>query len=146
MQGKPLIVAYQFKHDLERIRKLLPKAPAINGDVGPDESLALINSWNNGTIPILLVQPQSLSHGVNMQAHGNDICWFGLTDNLEIYLQLNKRLHRQGVTGTVRIHRLLCRGTVDEAVRERLNDKDHDQKALLKALKNYRRSLQAQAF
>ena len=141
LQGKPLIVAYQFKHDLERIRKLLPKAPAINGDVSASESLRIINQWNAGTIPVLLVQPQSLSHGVNMQANGNDICWFGLTDNLEIYLQLNKRLHRQGVKGTVRIHRLLCRGTVDEAIRERLSDKDSSQRALLTALKNYRRSL-----
>ena len=141
LQGKPLIVAYQFKHDLERIRKILPKAPVINGSVDANASLGLINAWNAGEINVLLVQPQSLSHGVNMQAYGNDICWFGLTDNLEIYLQLIKRLHRQGVKGTVRIHRLLCRGTVDEAIRERLEDKDASQQALLRALKNYRRSL-----
>jgi hypothetical protein len=138
LQGKPLIVAYQFKHDLERIRKLLPHAPVINGDVSGSESLKLINDWNDGKINILLVQPQSLSHGVNMQAYGNDICWFGLTDNLEIYLQLNKRLHRQGVVGTVRIHRILCRRTVDEAISARLLDKDSSQQALLRALKNYR--------
>jgi len=138
LQGKPLIVAYQFKHDLARILKKYPKAPAINGDTDAAGAMQLINQWNAGAIDLLLVQPQSMSHGVNMQANGNDICWFGLTDNLEIYLQLNKRLHRQGVTSTVRIHRLLCRDTIEEAILARLGDKDSTQQALLRALQNYR--------
>jgi SNF2 family DNA or RNA helicase len=139
LQERPLLVAYPFIHDLERIRKKYPKAPAINGSTSAVESDRLIEQWNRGELPLLLVHPQSLSHGVNMQANGNDICWFGLTDNLEHYLQLNKRLHRQGVRSTVRIHRILCRNTVDLAIRERINDKDQTQRALLDALLRYRK-------
>lgn len=141
LQGRPLLVAYQFKHDLERIKRdpMFKNAPVINGSVTAGQTDALINDWNKGAIPVLLVQPQSLSHGVNMQAGGHDIAWFGLTDNLEIYLQFNGRLHRQGVKKTVTIHRLLVRGTVEEAIRDRIEDKDDSQKALLKALQNYRK-------
>jgi len=141
LQGKPLLVAYQYHHDLERIRKRLKKAPAINGQTSAGASEKLIDEWNAGTIPVLLVQPQALSHGVNMQASGNDIAWYGLTDNLETYIQFNARVYRQGVTGQVRIHRILARGTVDEAVLARIKSKDADQRALLKALQKYRMML-----
>ena len=95
--------------------------------------------WNAGNVPLLAVQPKSLSHGVNMQAGpGRDIIWLGTPDSLEDYLQLNARLHRQGVTGQVRIHRVMARGTVDEASLDRLNRKDESQGALLEALSRYR--------
>lgn len=139
LQGKPVLLAFQFRHDLERIRKAIPKCPSIDGRTSGVEADWLIQRWNEGQLPVLAVQPQSLSHGINMQAGpGRDIIWLGLTDNLETYLQLNARIHRQGVTGGVRIHRILARRTVDEAVRERLESKDASQTALLDALCRYR--------
>lgn len=140
LQGRPLLVAYQFQHDLARIRKnkAFKDAPVINGSVSGPATEELIKKWNLGQIPVLLVQPQSLSHGVNMQKGGHDIAWFGLTDNLEIYLQFIGRLHRQGVKKTVTVHRILSRNTVDEAIRDRIESKDNSQKALLHALQKYR--------
>lgn len=135
------MVAYQFHHDLERIQshKSFKKSPVINGSISGPQTDDLIKKWNEGKIPVLLVQPQSLSHGVNMQKGGHDIAWFGLTDNLEIYLQFNGRLHRQGVKKTVTIHRILARDTVDEVVRERIENKDASQRSLLAALQLYRK-------
>jgi SNF2 family DNA or RNA helicase len=140
LQGKPLLIAFQFKHDLTRLRRAFPKLPSIDGTTKPREAESLIYSWNAGTLQYLAVQPQSLSHGVNMQAGpGRDIAWLGLTDDLEVYLQLNKRIHRQGVTGQVRIHRVLARRTVDVAACDRNEAKDNSQKSLLEALNNYRK-------
>lgn len=139
LQGKPVLVAYQFKHDLERIRKAYPKAPVINGDTKPADDTETLRRWNRREIPILLVQPQAMSHAVNAQDGGNDIVWFGLSDQLEIELQFNARLHRQGVKGQVRIHRILTRGTVDEAILDRIRQKDTRQTALLNSLKRYLR-------
>lgn len=138
LQGKPLLIAYQFQHDLERIRQKLGEVPAINGQTPAAEGNRLVEEWNAGQLPLLAVQPQALSHGVNMQASGTDIAWYGLTDNLETYQQLNARLHRSGVSGTVRVHRLLVTGTVDEAIRQRIESKDATQQGLLKALRGYR--------
>ena len=139
LQGKPALIAFQFKHDLERLRKAFPKILSIDGRCGAKEADDLIEQWNAGKLPLLAVQPQSLSHGINMQAGpGRDIIWLGLTDNLETYLQLNARIHRQGVTGQVRIHRILARRTVDEAIVERIESKDRSQNALLESLSRYR--------
>lgn len=139
LQGKPVLIAFQFRHDLERLRKAIPKLPVIDGTVKADEADKLIERWNAGELTHLAVQPQALSHGINMQAGpGRDIIWFGLTDNLEIYLQLNARIHRQGVTGQVRVHRILARKTVDEAVAMRISAKDAGQQSLLEALNKYR--------
>jgi len=139
LQGKPVLVAFQYRHDLDRIRKLYPSAPSIDGSSRKSEASELIDKWNEGGLPMLCVQPQALSHGVNMQSGpGRDIIWFGLTDNLEAYLQLNARIHRQGVTGQVRIHRILANRTVDEAVVNRIESKDSSQTALLDSLKRYK--------
>ena len=140
--GKPALVAYQFNHDLERLRRNFPKAPVICGGTPALKADAIIQAWNLGQVPVLLVQPQSLSHGVNLQAGGNDAIWFGLPDQLEVYLQFNARLHRQGVEGQVRIHHILARGTVDIAVRANLEKKNRQQDGLLTALRQYRESLQ----
>lgn len=136
--GKPLLVAYLYHHDRDRLLKRFPGTPVICGGTTPKESAAIIDRWNRREIPLLLVQPQALSHGANMQAGGNDICWFGLTDQPEIHTQFNARLWRQGVEGQVRLHYLLSRKTVDEAVYERLRDKDRSQAALLRAVQEYR--------
>jgi SNF2 family DNA or RNA helicase len=139
LQGKPVMVVYQFHQDLDRIRQEIPDIPAINGDTSAALSKATINKWNEGKLRYLAVQPQSASHGVNLQkGPGRDVIWFGLTDDLECYLQMNKRIHRQGVTGQVRIHRILARGTVDTAIAARLQSKDRSQTALLQALKEHK--------
>ncbi|MEM6471697.1 MAG: DEAD/DEAH box helicase [Planctomycetota bacterium] len=138
LQGKPILIAYAYTHELHRIQKALPKCPAIYGETSGTEADRLIEKWNSGGLRVLAVQPKSLSHGINMQAGpGRDIAWFSLTDNLEDYQQLNKRIHRQGVTGNVRIHRLLSRRTVDEAISARLESKDNSQAALLNAIREY---------
>ena len=140
LNGKPLLLAYQFRHDLSALRKKWPKIPYIAGGVSGKAADDLCRQWNAGKLPLLAVHPLSLSHGVNMQAGGNDLAWFGLTDNLESYLQLNKRLHRQGVAGQVRIHRIIARRTIELAMRRNLNQKEGGQASLLKAISEYRRS------
>ena len=142
LQGKPLLIAFQFKHDLERIRKVFPGCPSIDGGSSGKAADDLVQQWNRGELRYLAVQPQAISHGINMQAGpGRDIAWLGLTDSLETYLQLNARIHRQGVTGQVRVHRILAKGTVDEAVRERIETKDGSQAAILKSLNDYRKTI-----
>jgi SNF2 family DNA or RNA helicase len=141
LQGKPVLIAFQFRHDLERLKRVLPKLPHIDGSVSAGDADKLIEKWNAGELLYLAVQPQALSHGINMQSGpGRDIIWFGLTDNLEIYLQFNARVWRQGVTGQVRLHRILARRTVDAAVADRIETKDQTQQALLDALNKYRKA------
>lgn len=141
LAGKPALIAYQFQHDRDRLlaHKMFKGAPVIAGGVKPEETDALIRQWNAGDLPVLLCQPQSMSHGLNMQESGNDIIWFGLSDSREEYDQLNARLWRQGVKGgQVRIHRIVAKDTVDEAIIERIGQKGERQEKLLNALANYR--------
>ena len=138
LQGKPVMIAFQYKHDLGRLRKIWPNIPTIDGSTKPRETDELVEKWNDGALPLLAVQPQALSHGLNLQnGPGRDLIWLGLTDNLETYLQLNARIYRQGVSSQVRIHRILASKTVDEAVRDRIRGKDQSQRALLNALNEY---------
>ena len=140
LQGKPALIAMQFKHDLIRLKHRFPRIQSIDGTTKGKEAERLVGAWNAGELPYLAVQPKSLSHGVNMQSGpGRDIIWLGLTDSLEDYLQFNKRIHRQGVTDSVRIHRVMARRTVDEPMRDRLENKDRTQAALLDALNKYRK-------
>ena len=134
--GKPLLVAYQFQHDLARLLAWR-YAPHIGGGVSPAITDRLVKQWNTGGLPLLYVQPQAMSHGLNMQGAGNDIVWFGLTDNLETYSQTNARIYRQGVKNNVRVHRLLAKGTVDMAMRKRIDNKEEAQKSLLDSLRDY---------
>lgn len=140
LQGKPLLIAYYFKHDLAAIRKKYPKAPNIGSDTDPDETVRILKQWNAGEVPLLTVHPDSMSHGLNMQGGGSDLFWYTLTNSLESFLQLNKRLHRRGARGQVRIHIPVARGTVDEAVVRSITAKERDQKSLLDALREYRES------
>lgn len=136
--GKPVIVAYQYHHDLERIQKRFPNAPAVRG--GTKNLPEILRDWQAGKIQVLCVQPQAMSHGVDgLQKVGNDIVWMGMTDQLEIYKQFNARLYRQGVIGGhVRIHHILANDTIDLAMYDRTKQKDDDQNDLLQALKLYR--------
>jgi SNF2 family DNA or RNA helicase len=137
--GKPVLIAYQFNHDLDRLRRKWPKAPVIKGGVKPAESSAIVKAWNAGELRVLFGQPQAMSHGLNMQkGPGRDIVWVGASDSLETDDQLNRRIFRSGVTGQVRIHYVLARNTVDAAIWSRLQDKDARQRSLLDSLNAYR--------
>lgn len=127
--GKPVLVFYNFKHDLERIKSRFSKK-AVKLESSKD-----IEKWNKGEIQIMLAHPASAGHGLNLQAGGSIIVWFGLTWSLELYQQANARLYRQGQTKTVIIHHLIAKGTVDEDVMRSLSSKKDIQEELLKALK-----------
>lgn len=140
LQGSPLLVAYEFHHDLDRIRGVLgKKVPAINGGTSMHESAALIAKWNRGELPVLCGHPQAMGHGLNLQEYGHHVCWYTLTWNYELYDQLNRRLYRSGQKNRVVVHRILARKTVDEAVAKALLTKGRGQDALLEALKRLRR-------
>lgn len=138
LQGKPVLIAYHYQHDLTRLIKLFPDAPYIGGGQKPLKSRYIIQDWNNGKLPVLIGHPQSMGHGLNLQSAGNDVIWYSLTDNLENYEQFNRRIYRQGVKGQVRIHRIIATNTIDEALIKMLDKKAGTQKALLDALKEYR--------
>ena len=130
--GDPLLVFYNYKHDLDRIRARFPEAQTL--DTADD-----IRAWNDGEIPLLLCHPASVAYGLNMQEGGHIIVWFGPTWSLELYQQANARLLRQGQTDTVFIHHILTDGTLDEKVIRALDKKDSVQESLLRALKDYLR-------
>jgi SNF2 family DNA or RNA helicase len=125
--GKPVLVAYWYKHDKERILNRIP-AEEIN-------TSADIDVWNKGEMPVALIHPASAGHGLNLQQGGSTIIWFGLTWSLELYQQLNARLYRQGQQNTVVIHHLITKGTIDENVVKALEQKNTGQNALIDAVK-----------
>ena len=137
LSGKPALVAYQFRHDLDRLRKRFgAKVPVINGDTTAKQVEKIVKDWNADKLPILLAQPAAMSHGLNMQyGSGRDFIFFGLTDSLETYEQAYKRILRQGVDSTVRVHRILADKTVDLVMRDRLGVKAKRQKSFLDAMK-----------
>lgn len=140
LQGKPLLVAYHFRHELSRLQKMFPKLEAVNGGVSAAKSADIIDRWNRGQIQILAAQPQAVGHGVNMQSGpGRDIVWTSPPDSLELWIQFNARIYRQGVTGQVRVHTILANRTVDLAGATRLENKEEIQKTLLEALEMYRK-------
>lgn len=126
--GKPLLVAYWYKHDLQRIKARFKNARCI--DTAKD-----IDDWNAGQIPLALIHPASAGHGLNLQDGGCIIVWFGLTWSLELYQQLNARLWRQGQKHTVVIHHIVTKGTHDEDVMRALENKDTRQSALIEAVR-----------
>lgn len=128
-----LLVAYNYRSDLARIKKALPQAVEL------DKSSATINKWNTKQIPVLLAHPASAGHGLNLQSGGNVIVWFGLPWSLELYQQFNARLHRQGQTKPVRIIHMMTDGTADEAVLETLQQKRASQDALLEFVKKLKK-------
>lgn len=128
MNGKPLLVAYWFKHDLERIRKRF--------EIREIKSSEDISDWNSGKIPVALIHPASAGHGLNLQNGGSTLVWFGLTWSLELYQQTNARLWRQGQTAdTVVIQHIITKGTIDEQILKALKTKDTTQAALITAVK-----------
>jgi SNF2 family DNA or RNA helicase len=126
--GKSVLVFYTFRHDLERIRKRFLHARQLKT---PQD----IEDWNNGKIELLVAHPASAGHGLNLQAGGNIMVWFGQTWSLELYMQAIARLLRQGQTKSVILHRLIMIGTMDEDVILALAKKMSGQDALMEAVK-----------
>ena len=131
--GKPVLVAYWFKHDLKRIMLRLVEKKISFEKLDSDAS---IEKWNKGEIPVALIHPASAGHGLNLQNGGNTLIWFGLTWSLELYQQTVARLWRQGQTaGTVVVEHIITTETIDERVMKALELKDHTQSALIDAVK-----------
>lgn len=131
--GKPLLVAYWFKHDLARITERLQKLHVPFSKLDTADS---IKRWNAGELPVALVHPASAGHGLNLQSGGSCIVWFGLTWSLELYQQTNARLWRQGQSAdTVVVQHIVTKGTIDERILKVLSKKDSTQAALIAAVK-----------
>lgn len=131
--GKPVLVAYWFKHDLKRIMLRLTEKKIPFEKLDSDSS---IEKWNKGEIPVALIHPASAGHGLNLQSGGNTLIWFGLTWSLELYQQTVARLWRQGQTArTVVVEHIITEGTIDERVMKTLEMKDNTQSALINAVK-----------
>lgn len=131
--GKPVLVAYWFRHDLERITERLQKLKIPYTRLDTDGS---IRKWNAGEIPVALIHPASAGHGLNLQSGGNTLVWFGLTWSLELYQQTVARLWRQGqASETVVVQHIITKGTIDERIMKALSEKDTTQAALIDAVK-----------
>lgn len=131
-QGQPMLVFYNFKHDLDRLKIALAKTKLTVGELKSPKD---IDKWNNKELNILLAHPASAAYGLNLQAGGNHIVWFGLNWSLELYQQANARLYRQGQKDKVIIHHLVVDDSTDELVMNALKEKSGTQEALLSALK-----------
>lgn len=131
--GKPILVAYWFKHDYDRITERLSNLGIHYEKIDNEESIA---RWNRKEIPVALIQPASAGHGLNLQAGSNLMVWFGITWSLELYQQTVCRLYRQGQTeGTVSVIHIVSKDTIDERILKALTDKDNTQSALIDAVK-----------
>lgn len=125
--GKPILIAYWFQHDLDRIKsRFLVREIKSSQD---------IKDWNNGDVPVAVIHPASAGHGLNLQSGGSTLIWFGLTWSLELYQQTNARLWRQGQNETVVIHHIITKDTIDENVMKALEQKNNTQSALIDAVK-----------
>ena len=142
LQGSPLLVSVSFLSEVEQIRASLgATVPYLGGGVSTKVAEHIVHNWNEGKLPVLLVHPASVSHGLNMQENAHHLCWYGLTWNLEEYDQLIRRIWRSGQTQRVVVHHIIARGTVDQAVLAALHEKDRNQKALLSKLREYKRDV-----
>lgn len=141
-QGTPLLVAVAFLHEVPAIREalktVLPSGTTVHylgGGVSRAVADQIVAEWNQGRLPVLLAHPTSVAHGLNLQAGGHAVCWFGLTWSLEEHIQFNARVYRQGQTKPVVIHYLTAVDTVDEDIAQALADKADAQSAILNRLK-----------
>jgi len=131
--GKPVLVAYWFRHDLEHITERLEHNKIKFSRLDSSES---IRSWNNGELPVALIHPASAGHGLNLQQGGSTLIWFGLTWSLELYQQTNARLWRQGQTeNTVVVQHIITKDTIDGRILKALREKNSTQAALINAVK-----------
>lgn len=131
--GKPVLVAYWYKHDLARIKELLEKTGTSYAEISDADAIA---AWNRKEIAVGLIHPAAAGHGLNLQQGGSHLVWFGLTWSLELYQQTNARLYRQGQNSeTVIIRHIVTRNTIDEQILRALERKDTSQAALIAAVK-----------
>lgn len=133
--GNSVLIFYTYKHDKERISERFKITEILTSED--------ISKWNNGEISIAIAHPASAGHGLNLQAGGSTVIWFGLTWSLELYEQANARLWRQGQKQTVAVHHIISKGTIDEEVMKSLRNKEVNQNILLEAvnarIQKYRR-------
>ena len=135
MSGVPCLIAYEYDLDRERLQVAFPNAPYIGGGVSDKEFKRIESAWNLGAIPVLLAQPQSVAHGLNLQATRANVIWYGLTWDLENYEQMIRRVWRQGQEYPVFVHHIIARNTIDEIVLKRLVSKDKSQQSFMNSLK-----------
>lgn len=135
LQGTPCLVAYEYAHDLERLKKRFGDLPHIGGGVTPGRFKDIEAAWNRGEIEVLLCQPLSVAHGLNLQATKAAVIWHSLTWDLEVYEQFIRRVWRQGQKERVFVHHVVAKDTIDEVILKMLQAKDKTQRSLLNALK-----------
>lgn len=128
--NSPVLIFYNYKHEESRIMKSLKAYKPRKLETAED-----IKLWNKGKIQVLLAHPASAGHGLNLQKGGNNIIWFSTPWSLELYLQANAKLHRQGQGKPVIIHRIVVRGTHDERVIKAIANKSTGQESLMEATK-----------
>jgi len=136
LNGHPVLLLYEFRHDRERICTRFPHAV----DLRSSDIAKTVEAFNHGDIPLLIGHPASMGHGLNLQGSCHHVIWYGITWNLEHYDQAIARVYRQGQeSAIVRVYHLLAKETLDEKVLNVLGKKDKTQQDLLSAISNYRR-------
>ncbi|QDP54345.1 MAG: hypothetical protein Unbinned6354contig1000_48 [Prokaryotic dsDNA virus sp.] len=138
-KGQPLLVAYSFKHEAEKLRQAFPEAEFLKSGMTPEQEQDLQRRWDAGLIKMLVCHPASAGHGLNLQYGGHIAVWLTLNWSLELYLQFNKRVDRQGQTIPPIIYRIITENTVDEVIASTLEEKEVNQIHILKALELYKR-------
>ena len=136
MSGNPMLIAYEFKEDLEAIRKVWKNVPFIGSGVSASSVKQHIEGWNSGKLKILAVHPQSAGHGLNLQkGPGAHICWYALPWALELFLQMNGRIDRQGQTRATFGHHIVVKNSMDQRVSDALMMKDAEQRSIIEAIR-----------
>lgn len=138
LQGQPVIIAYEFNHDLERLQKRFPWLRHIGGGVSSKDAAEIEGAWNRNELPALALHPASAAHGLNLQiGSACNICWFSQTWDAELYDQLINRIRRSGSAAThVFNHKLIVKDTIDGEKSDAVDGKETTQKRLLDALKS----------
>lgn len=140
LQGSPVLVFYEFKHDLKRIKDRFGDVPVIGGGSSTEKTLDLENQWNAGKLPYLFAHPDTVAFGLNLQESGSQIVWFSLTWKYEIYDQCIRRIYRQGAKSkTVVVHHIIAKNTIDEVILSVLEGRKTGQQKLFDALKQKNR-------
>jgi SNF2 family DNA or RNA helicase len=135
LEGRPLLVFYEYLHDLAQLQKAFPKAPALGGHTSSKDALKHITAWNQGNVPVMFLHPASAGHGLNLQSGGcQDVAFFSITWDLELHDQAIGRVWRQGAAGGVTAHYLVGRRTIDESIIAVLDGKATLQQALMEAV------------
>jgi hypothetical protein len=131
----PMLVICNYQHEQARILQALPSAKPWP----KKDEQHFLRSWSSGKVPIVVADPRSIGHGLNLQSGGHHLCWFSTPWSRELYDQTNARLVRRGQENTTKIYHLVCSGSVDDVVAETLREKGEGQRELLQTLANYRR-------